>query len=284
MPNTYAHYRFGQNVKKYVNDEAARIIEANPDMFNIGVHGPDILAYYNPIFNNYLKRLGSTEHAEAVVNLLKYAAKEIRNKSNPSPYLAYMYGLICHFALDAYCHGYINARKARTGIGHNLMEAEFDRILMVKDGYNPFRYRPADTLVPDRLYAEQIATISPRVFSKEIYKSVKGMRQWCNFYVAPTPLHRALIYGALVVSGNYGSKNGMIIKYRQSSSSIESNKELLRLYKKAGRLAVKLINDYRDNVFLNKPYRKVCEQCFSPQESIEEVLDKDADKYYNKRD
>lgn len=278
MPNTYAHYRFGQQVKKNVKEEPARMIEANIELFNIGLQGPDIHAYYNPLIGNYIKTLGSTEHSEPVINLLSYGAKEITNVKNESPYLAYMYGVICHFALDAYCHGYINERKAATGIGHNLMEAEFDRMLMQKDGKNPFRYRPGNTLVPTWEYAGQIAAISPKIFDREVYKSIKGMRFWTNFYVAPTIFSRALIYTGLFVSGNYGSKNGMIIKHKPNKSCRESNIEILRLYKKAGKLATKLINDYRDNVFSGKPYSKACEQCFSPRHSIEKELDEGVDQ------
>lgn len=278
MPNTYAHYRFGNQVKEQVNEDARRIIEANIELFNIGVHGPDILAFYNPLKTNYIKKLGSTEHAEPALKLLEYAETQIKNKDNKAPYLAYMYGVICHFALDSYCHGYVNGRKAKTGIGHNLMEAEFDRMLMKQDGKNPFRFKPANTIIPTKQYADIIAAVSPKVFPREVYKSVRGMRKWCNFYVAPTIFDRVIIYGALLVSGNYSSKNGMIIKHKPNKSCEESNKELLRLYRKAGRMAIKLIDEYNANIFEGKPYCKALEQCFSPQESIENILDMNMNK------
>ena len=53
------------------------------------------------------------------------------SKKQINHYLAYYYGFICHFALDATCHGYIEKRIHESGVSHGEIEVEFDRFLMI---------------------------------------------------------------------------------------------------------------------------------------------------------
>jgi len=48
MPSTYAHYRMGQEVIKQVSVPAHDIIMKHKQLYDIGLHGPDILFYYHP--------------------------------------------------------------------------------------------------------------------------------------------------------------------------------------------------------------------------------------------
>ena len=49
MPTSYAHYKFGQEVKGKLSGEILGIIEEYPDLFNLGLHGPDLLFYYDAL-------------------------------------------------------------------------------------------------------------------------------------------------------------------------------------------------------------------------------------------
>ncbi len=57
----------------------------------------------------------------------------------PAPETAYLYGFLCHFALDRACHGYIAEQIARSGVAHTEIEVEFDRSLLVQAGLDPIR-------------------------------------------------------------------------------------------------------------------------------------------------
>ena len=48
MPSTYAHYRFGQDVLKALPAKYRDTLLQEEDLFNIGLHGPDLLFYYKP--------------------------------------------------------------------------------------------------------------------------------------------------------------------------------------------------------------------------------------------
>lgn len=43
MPSTYAHYRFGQEVLKELPNDIKKIIIENKELYDIGLHGPDLL-------------------------------------------------------------------------------------------------------------------------------------------------------------------------------------------------------------------------------------------------
>lgn len=284
MPNTYAHYRFGQEVLQELSDETRHAIENYIDIFNIGVHGPDIYSFYHALMNDKINKLCTREHANPGLKLMQYAAEQIQadtmnieadvdKRKAAEQSLVYMYGVICHLALDGYCHGFVNYTRDTTDLAHNLMESEFDRMLINIDGKDPFSYCPGNTLVSKQEYADVIAHISPEVDATIVLRSVRRMRKWCNFYVAPTVFHRALIYFGLVISFNYKKRSGMIMKHKENKKCADTNKELYRLYGKAKQLAVELIEEYAANVFEGKTYSKAYDACFSPQTSIEAQLD-----------
>ena len=49
MPTTYAHYKFGKEVLSALPRPLQNSIEAHRELFDIGLHGPDILFYYNAL-------------------------------------------------------------------------------------------------------------------------------------------------------------------------------------------------------------------------------------------
>ena len=223
--------------------------------------------------NDKICKLGNKEHRESVQILLDYAADVIKEEENKAPYYAYMYGVICHFCLDAYCHGFVNGNVADYGIAHNLQEAEFDRYLMELDGYNPLKFKPANTLKNEDDAENVIAKVSPELTPRIVRAAIRRMRKWLNFYIAPHKITRGIIYGAMWITGNYKSKNGMIMKYKKQESCTEIVDELMRLYEKSLNLAYLVITDYADNVEGGLPYRKAVTYNFSPQRSIERDLD-----------
>ena len=47
MPSTYAHYRMGQEVYHNLTGKPKQIIEKYKELYDIGLHGPDILFITN---------------------------------------------------------------------------------------------------------------------------------------------------------------------------------------------------------------------------------------------
>lgn len=65
MPSTYAHYIFGQQIRGRLSGYERKVIDKYPELFNIGLHGPDILFYYRPLGKNKVNQLGSRMHSES---------------------------------------------------------------------------------------------------------------------------------------------------------------------------------------------------------------------------
>ena len=62
MPSTYAHYRMGQEVYRNLTGKPKQIIEKYKELYDIGLHGPDILFYYKPLFANPVNQVGYAMH------------------------------------------------------------------------------------------------------------------------------------------------------------------------------------------------------------------------------
>lgn len=148
MPSTYAHYRIGQEVRNILGESERKVVEEYPELFLIGLHGPDILFYFAPLFNNQVNQIGYKMHGRPGKEFFKNAAEVIKQHQENDAYLSYVYDFICHFILDETCHGYIDEKIAASGISHTEIEVEFDRMLMVKDGYDPIRHKLTGHIVP----------------------------------------------------------------------------------------------------------------------------------------
>ena len=79
MPTTYAHYTFGKEVLKYLDDEIREIIAENIELYNIGVHGPDILFYYGPLKSNRINKIGNEIHGKKAAYFFENAKKLFAN-------------------------------------------------------------------------------------------------------------------------------------------------------------------------------------------------------------
>jgi len=64
MPSTYAHRRFGTNVLEHLPDELRAQLEQNRELYDIGLHGPDLLFYYHAAKSNPVGALGNAMHEE----------------------------------------------------------------------------------------------------------------------------------------------------------------------------------------------------------------------------
>ena len=62
MPSTYAHRRFGADVLARLPEELRDKIEPYRALYDLGLHGPDLLFYYKALQSNHVSRLGGAMH------------------------------------------------------------------------------------------------------------------------------------------------------------------------------------------------------------------------------
>lgn len=262
MPSSYAHFRLGQNVRRDVKEHAKKVIEEYPELFMIGLHGPDILFYYKPLGKNKVNETGYAMHDWAGKQFFSEAAKVIKEHRDNSAYLSYIYGFLCHFALDVTCHAYIDEKIEKSGISHAEIEVEFDRELLIKDGFDPIRKKLTGHIVPSKDNAEVIQAFYPDITEKEVEKALHGMIFYCNFLVAPSKLKRSLIYFGLKLAGCYEGMHGQIVNYEKNMDCADSTDKLLGFFDDALQLALHLIEDYEGYLDQEQPLNEIYQYTF----------------------
>ena len=244
MPSTYAHYRMGQEVLEQVSDPARSIIMKHKQLYDIGLHGPDILFYYHPLGTNPVNAIGYGLHERSGKYFFGKAAEIIEKAPDKEAALAYIYGFICHFALDSTCHGYIDEKIAQSGVSHTEIEVEFDRSLMIEDGKDPVRQDLTKHIVPSMENAEVIAHFFPGTEPKQVKKALKGMIRNNKLLLAPSGLKRKMIYAILRLSGNYKEMHGLLVNFKANPACKDSTEKLHQMYAVAENRAVMLIDEY----------------------------------------
>lgn len=245
MPTTYAHYRLGEEVRKILPEDLQNKIVQNLELFHIGVHGPDNMFYYNPLQHNKVGELGTLIHEEAGRKFFSKAARVIHKCEKKAEHRSYIYGYLCHFAMDYICHGYVGKQMEEKGLSHYEIEAEYDRRLLLMDGYE----KPVEVCVTKHLYpsienAEVIADFYEDISIKQTLRSLKGMIFFLNLLRAPSANKRKFVFGAMKAAGMYQKMSGLVMNYEENPLCMETTDELVRRFPMAVELAVKLILEY----------------------------------------
>lgn len=244
MPTSYAHYKFGQEVKAKLSGEILDIIEEYPQLYHLGLHGPDLLFYYNALTNNKVNTTGFELHEYSGRYVFERAAEVIKKHNFSSPHQAYILGFLCHYSLDVTCHGCVNSFAATEIAGHLEIESEMDREMLIRDGKDPLSSILTNHLVSSKENAEVIKDFFPGITTEEIEKAIKDMIFYLNFLVAPKKGKRWLFKTGLKLVGKYEEFGGLMINLEKNHDCDQTVDRLLELFEEAKELAVKLIQEY----------------------------------------
>ena len=275
MPSTYAHYRFGKDVLQCLPDRQKKAIEAHRDLYNIGLHGPDLLFYYKPICRNPVNQLGFGMHDRPAVEFFTKAGKIIMDHQFSTAYLSYAYGFLCHFALDRECHGYIDEKIAGSGVSHVGIESEFDRFLLEEDGYDAVSHKLTGHIHPSKESAQVIAAFFPEISEKDVYHAQRSFVFYCNLLCAPGKIKRSILRGLLKLVGQEEIRD-MMISYEPNPHCRDSNEKLKALYGQAVDQAVKLLTEFADCAAGKMPYDPLYRYTFGSK--LEEEHENETDE------
>lgn len=245
MPSTYAHYRFGKDVLKRLPKPVRQVIRKEQRLFRIGLHGPDILFYYRPLKSNEVNYFGSRMHrwqGTDVFQEMFEKTQQYRGVEKEAVEI-YIYGFLCHFALDRTCHPVVEEWIQRTGVTHSEIESEFDRALMIHDGYNPLSHRPANHISPDIKEAAVIQHIFSDFSTAQIQEALRSTRFYNNFFVAPGRPKRTAVRMLLKLVGKWDTLGGLMINIQPNEKCRESTRRLIRSYDRAVGMAVDMITE-----------------------------------------
>ena len=245
MPAGYAHYVFGQKVLRELPRDMQEQIKDYLPLYHIGIHGPDILFYYEPWKDNDIARMGHELHDEMAEDFFERAQLRILASRGEEKLAmqAYMAGFITHFILDSECHGYVAEKMEESEISHTEIETEFDCMLMRKKGLDPKSRNAVKHIVIN----DRSAAIIAQFFGLEagqILKTVKDMKRYQELFMAPSKAKRLMITAALKVGKKYDNLHGLIVNEEPNPGCTDSNWELFRLLKDAVDPCAELVEEY----------------------------------------
>jgi len=255
MPSTYAHRCFGADVLTQLPEALQKKIEPYRALYDIGLHGPDLLFYYKALQSNPVNRLGNAMHEQPGTVFFERARGVIRNAKNWDAALVYALGYICHFALDSTCHPYVEQYVRTSGVSHCEIETEFDNALMREDGLDPIKFFTASHIKPSRERAEVIAPFYEGVTVDETLAAMKGMITVHHLLQAANPVKRWVVLTGMRVAGKYEFMHGLVANPQPNPKCVQSSQKLEELYKTAVPLAVRLIEEYAENKPLGAEYQ-----------------------------
>lgn len=210
MPATYAHYQFGKLVYKALSKEIRTIIKENKAAYLLGLHGPDLVFYYRPVWKNKINQLGVQMHKELAIDFFERGRQKYQEHPS-NVLLSYLCGFLCHFMLDSECHPYIDNYKEKYHLGHLAIETDFDRFLIEEDGKDPLRLNCTAHLCQDHDTEEAIASMFEGVTVRQIDQAIQGFRRCIRFFQCPTAGKRLLLRGLSRIAGQDRQIGGLIM-------------------------------------------------------------------------
>lgn len=158
--------------------------------------------------------------------------------------LSYLLGVVCHFTLDAACHGYVEKKIQKSGASHIQIEMEFDRYLMCADGLDPLRHRLTRHICPTNDRAAMIAPVYPPLKPEEVLHALLAMKFYDFLLTGQSRWKRGLVDVGMRLTGNYESMRYMKIGRTPAAICADSNLRLNKLMNRAIPEARRAIEDF----------------------------------------
>lgn len=231
MPATYAHYRFGAAMLHRMPGDVCRTAKRHRRMFDVGLHGPDLFFFYRPAVSNQIEQMGYKFHRQTGREFFSRVCRNLRLEPSEAGQ-AYLYGVLCHYALDAQCHPLI-IEKSQEGIAsHSRIETEFDRFLMQMDGMNP----PHDMRLTKHMEltdpeCEIVSRFYPGAESRHIRESLKSMVYIRKALEIPDGVLRTAVIKTLSAASE--TFRDMVVRPEPDESCRELNQPLFERYQLA---------------------------------------------------
>ena len=262
MPSTYAHRRFGADVLALLPDGLRATLEQHRELYDMGLHGPDLMFYYKALQSNPVNRLGNAMHEQKGEVFFTCARTVVENAPDKDAALAYVLGFVCHFALDSTCHPYVEAYVRESGVGHCEIETEFDNALLREDGEDPLHFFTASHIQPSMERAAVVAPFYKGITILQAYDAMQGMRTVHRLLQASSPAKRWVVLHGMKAVGRYDTLHGLVANPEPNPACRESSVHLEELYHKALPLAVRLIEEFCDGLDTDAPLSAAYDHTF----------------------
>lgn len=241
MPSITTHFVQSEEVYERLNKQEKEYMKNNKVIYNVFAQSHDFLFY--SIFNKKVSKLGHYAHHHETQNYLLNIVKDIKTNKleNNKEVIAYLYGVITHYALDTVCHPYI---FYKTGVyrkkekwthkfkgEHNHIEKDLDAIYYQKHFKRTYnRCNLNKEIIKNPIFTQELTDLITRVYKKtydednigeEYIKSIKGCKLINTLVIHDRfGIKRALYYLIDIITrhkfGYISSYSTHILKPKQS--------------------------------------------------------------------
>ena len=251
MPATYAHYRFGAAMLSRMPADVCRTAKRHRRMFDVGLHGPDLFFFYKPVRSTRIGRLGNKFHRQTGREFFSRICRNLRLEPTEEGQ-AYLYGALCHYALDSYVHPLVEKYSWEGIASHSRIEAEFDRFLLDMDGKEPpYGMHLTKHMVLTGPECEIVSRFYPGTEGKSIRESLKDMVRIRKAMEMPEGVLRT----ALIKTMSAGSETfrDMVVQPEPDPICREMNQPLLDRYEQAGKAFPEMLLQLGSHLTYNAP-------------------------------
>ncbi len=246
MPAAHAHHSFGEVCIQNMPEKLQKICVRYRELFDFGVHGPDVLFYYHPLSSNEINKYGTNMHTWTGIKFFQECKKKYQDKGvavDKNAMLAYLLGFLAHFTLDSCCHAYINEQTEQTPFSHNLIESQYEAYLMKKDGFDPLRINRSKTLKPNRERAAVIAAVL-QLDEKKVLKSMRGQKRTLHLFYSPKEIKKKTIRRLIKTLKMKGDFGDLFLDTEVIPECEKMNEQIYKMQKKAERVYRGLLMNY----------------------------------------
>lgn len=231
MPAIYAHYRMGVALLPAMPADVRRTIQRFRRLYDVGLHGPDIFFYHNPLMRTAIGALGAKMHAQTGREFFQRVSRIARLEKSEAAQ-AYLYGVLCHYVLDSICHPFVNEQAALGPAKHTEIEAEFDRFLLDMDGKRPPESQDLSPhLQLTQGECETVAKFYSGVTARSVHDSLRNMAAVTKLFAAPEGARRTILRKGTSLLGPHIT--GMLIPSAPNPKCAALDHPFLALYDKA---------------------------------------------------
>jgi hypothetical protein len=293
MPTTYTHYKFGKDVIEALPRSLKESIVKNRQLFDIGVHGPDILFYIFSPFKGNVRSTGTGLHKQPSREFFEHSKEIIKNSHDPVAARAYMYGFITHFVLDSECHKYVEKMIQASGVGHNEIETEFDAYILRQEKRNPFNVNRTKHLHPSFENSKVIApffnnsTMENQSLGSDKSNDNNSIKEITPLDIKRTIMSQILLHKILTAKTSRKLKilnaitrlrkdgesiRGLIINETPNPKCLAYNELLKKVYSASIPLAVSLIMQYQKYLFQDETLSSRFDLTYGEGEDWEKIV------------
>ncbi|NMB15058.1 MAG: zinc dependent phospholipase C family protein [Gallicola sp.] len=244
MASIYTHFIFGQEVLKKLPSKFRNIIEKHIDYYILGQQGPDFFYFYKP-YTNKGSKIGSEIHQSTFENFINRSKKSLKDPSEEQ--LAYLFGFLCHFALDIMVHPYVNNLEVELQLSHMEIETELDRYYMIQKRRIPYEVETYKLIPNDITISEKISPIFSDYDNGDtslVKKSIQDFYKYKKLLHSPRRNKEKLIFFTMKRLGLYNKFKGQVLTHMPDKRASISNEVLSKRFNEAIPVAVHLIDNY----------------------------------------